>query len=84
MMLIRSSHPNFLRLTALVSEAVLEVVFVSSLGYIAARRGKFNGEAQKTVANLNIYFFTPCLSMPPFSKGYTRQGSTNIIQSSRS
>lgn len=40
----------------------MEVVFVAALGYIAARKGKFSGEAQKTVANLNIYFFTPCLS----------------------
>jgi len=40
----------------------MEVVFVAALGYIAARKGKFSGDAQKTVANLNIYFFTPCLS----------------------
>jgi len=58
-----SSHPNFFHLAGLVSEAVLEVVFVSSLGYIAASRGMFPQEAQKTMANLNIMFFTPCLSM---------------------
>jgi len=57
------SHPNFLNLAGLVSEAVMEVVFVAALGFVAARKGYFSGEAQKTVANLNIFFFTPCLSM---------------------
>lgn len=82
-MLMNSSHPNFLRLAALVSEAVLEVVFVSSLGYIAARKGKFSAEAQKTVANLNIYFFTPCLSKVSYgaicvySCTYSSQSSRN-------
>jgi hypothetical protein len=57
------SHPDFLNLAGLVSEAVMEVVFVAALGFIAARKGYFSGEAQKTVANLNIFFFTPCLSM---------------------
>lgn len=57
-------HPDFWHLAGLVSEAVLEVVCVSCLGYIAAKRGLFSAKVQKDVANLNIYFFTPCLSMP--------------------
>lgn len=57
-----NSHPGFGQLVLLVSEAVLEVVFVSALGYIAAKRGLFSAETQKIMANLNIYFFTPCLS----------------------
>lgn len=57
-----SDHPNFGRLVGLVCEAVLEVVCVSGLGYIAARRGLFTANVQKNVANLNIFFFTPCLS----------------------
>ena len=57
------SHPDFLHLTLLVFEAVLEVVFVALPGYIVARMGMFDIEAQKLVANLNIYIFTPCLSM---------------------
>ena len=63
------SHPDFLNLAGLVSEAVMEVVFVAALGFIAARKGYFSGEAQKTVANLNIFFFTPCLSMSTHSNG---------------
>jgi len=50
----------------------MEVVFVAALGYIAARKGKFSGEAQKTVANLNIYFFTPCLSEQKEQQCYLR------------
>lgn len=58
-----SSHPSFLHLVLLVFEAVLEVIFVSLPGYIAARQGMFDADAQKFVANLNVALFTPCLSM---------------------
>ena len=57
------SHPNFGHLTLLVFEAVLEVVCVALPGYIVARRGMFDGEAQKMVANMNVQIFTPCLGM---------------------
>lgn len=56
-----SSHPSFLHLVLLVFEAVLEVICVSLPGYIAARQGMFDAEAQKLVANLNVSLFTPCL-----------------------
>ena len=57
-----SSHPDFAHLILLVFEAVLEVVCVSLPGYIVARSGMFDAEAQKFVANLNTQLFTPCLS----------------------
>jgi hypothetical protein len=57
------SHPPFFHLVLLVFEAVLEVVCVSLPGYIAARTGMFDADAQKLVANLNVTLFTPCLSM---------------------
>ncbi|KAE8387278.1 auxin efflux carrier superfamily [Aspergillus alliaceus] len=56
-----SSHPSFAHLILLVFEAVLEVVCVSLPGYIAARQGLFDADAQKLVANLNVNLFTPCL-----------------------
>ncbi|KIW63581.1 hypothetical protein PV04_08569 [Phialophora macrospora] len=56
-----SGHPNFAYLTLLVFEAVLEVVCVSLPGYIVARQGMFDAEAQKMMANLNVMLFTPCL-----------------------
>jgi hypothetical protein len=59
------SHPPFFQLVLLVFEAVLEVVCVSLPGYIAARQGMFDADAQKLVANLNVTLFTPCLSMDP-------------------
>lgn len=58
-----SNHPPFFHLVLLVFEAVLEVVCVSLPGYIAARQGMFDADAQKLVANLNVTLFTPCLSM---------------------
>ena len=57
-----SSHPDFANLTLLVFEAVMEVVCVSLPGYIVARMGMFDANAQKFVANLNTQLFTPCLS----------------------
>ncbi|KAF1950078.1 kinase-like protein [Byssothecium circinans] len=56
-----SSHPDFANLTLLVFEAVMEVVCVSLPGYIVARMGMFDANAQKFVANLNTQLFTPCL-----------------------
>lgn len=57
-----ASHPNFGHLTLLVFEAVMEVVCVSLPGYIVARNGMFDANAQKFVAGLNMTLFTPCLS----------------------
>jgi len=56
-----SSHPSLPNLVLLVVEAILEVVCVALPGYIAARQGLFNADAQKLVANLNVQLFTPCL-----------------------
>lgn len=56
-----SSHPDFGHLILLVFEAVLEVVCVSLPGYIVARQGMFDADAQKFLANLNVQLFTPCL-----------------------
>ncbi|CAI6336476.1 unnamed protein product [Periconia digitata] len=56
-----SAHPDFGNLTLLVFEAVMEVVCVSLPGYIVARMGMFDANAQKFVANLNTQLFTPCL-----------------------
>jgi hypothetical protein len=60
-----ASHPSFLHLSLLVFEAVLGVICVCLPGYIAARRGMFDADAQKLVANLNVMLFTPCLSTLP-------------------
>jgi len=56
-----AQHPDFGHLILLVFEAVLEVVCVSLPGYIVARQGMFDADAQKFVANLNVQLFTPCL-----------------------
>ena len=74
-----ASHPDFLHLMLLVFEAVLEVVFVALPGYIVARMGMFDVEAQKLVANLNIYIFTPCLSMGYSSSMAVRLANGMIV-----
>jgi predicted permease len=67
-----NGHPNFTHLNILVLSAVLEVVCVSLPGYIIARQGMFDAEAQKFLANLNVMLFTPCLSMYYMSLIITR------------
>ncbi|OAX76985.1 hypothetical protein ACJ72_08721, partial [Emergomyces africanus] len=57
----QSVLPPLPRLILLVFSAVLEVVCVSLPGYIVARLGMFDADAQKLVANLNVVLFTPCL-----------------------
>lgn len=59
----KSTQPPLPQLALLVFEAVLEVVCVSLPGYIVARMGMFDADAQKFVANLNVVLFTPCLGM---------------------
>lgn len=56
-----ANHPNFLNLAGLVSEAVLEVVFVALPGFLVAYTGMFDANSQKFVAELNTMVFTPCL-----------------------
>jgi predicted permease len=56
-----SSHPSFINLAGLVSEAVLEVVFVALPGFLVAYTGMFDASSQKFVAELNTMVFTPCL-----------------------
>lgn len=42
-------------------ESILEVVIVSAGGYILAKRKTLTRESQKTISNLNMNLFTPCL-----------------------
>lgn len=59
----QAAQPPLPRLVILVLSAVLEIVCVSLPGYILARMGRFDAEAQKFVANLNVALFTPCLGV---------------------
>ncbi|KAI1343445.1 auxin efflux carrier [Xylariaceae sp. FL0016] len=63
-----NSHPSLGGLILLVFEAVMEVVCVSLPGYILARKGLFQPEHQKFVANLNMWLFTPCLIFSKLAK----------------
>ncbi|EED21386.1 Auxin Efflux Carrier superfamily [Talaromyces stipitatus ATCC 10500] len=73
-----ASHPSFPHLLTLVFEAVLEVVCVSLPGYIAARQGMFDADAQKLVANLNVALFTPCLVFTKLASQLTAEKFTDL------
>ncbi|KAH1524401.1 hypothetical protein KXX18_005448 [Aspergillus fumigatus] len=72
------SHPSFFHLVLLVFEAVLEVVCVSLPGYIVAKQGMFDAEAQKLVANLNVMLFTPCLIFIKLGSQLTAEKITDL------
>ncbi|KAF7117366.1 hypothetical protein CNMCM5793_006268 [Aspergillus hiratsukae] len=72
------SHPSFFHLVLLVFEAVLEVVCVSLPGYIVAKQGMFDAEAQKLVANLNVMLFTPCLIFIKLGSQLTAEKLTDL------
>ncbi|KAA8651472.1 Auxin Efflux Carrier superfamily [Aspergillus tanneri] len=73
-----SRHPPFLSLVLLVFEAVLEVICVSLPGYIAAKQGLFDADAQKIVANLNVTLFTPCLIFTKLGSQLTADKLTDL------
>ncbi|KAJ5912497.1 hypothetical protein N7504_001380 [Penicillium tannophilum] len=75
---VQSKHPSFFHLVLLVFEAVLEVVCVSLPGYIVARQGMFDAEAQKFVANLNVMLFTPCLIFIKLGSQLTAEKITDL------
>ncbi|KAJ5948166.1 hypothetical protein N7466_001181 [Penicillium verhagenii] len=75
---VQSKHPSFFHLVLLVFEAVLEVVCVSLPGYIVARHGMFDAEAQKFVANLNVMLFTPCLIFIKLGSQLTAEKLTDL------
>ncbi|PLB33163.1 Auxin Efflux Carrier superfamily [Aspergillus candidus] len=58
--------------------AVLEVVCVSLPGYIVAKQGMFDAEAQKFVANLNVFLFTPCLIFTKLGSQLTAEKLTDL------
>ncbi|KAJ6111006.1 hypothetical protein N7486_003241 [Penicillium sp. IBT 16267x] len=75
---VQSNHPSFFHLVLLVFEAVLEVVCVSLPGYIVARQGMFDADAQKFVANLNVMLFTPCLIFIKLGSQLTAEKITDL------
>ncbi|KAJ5901665.1 hypothetical protein N7495_002193 [Penicillium taxi] len=75
---MHNKHPSFVHLCLLVFEAVLEVVCVSLPGYIVARQGLFDADAQKFVANLNVILFTPCLIFIKLGSQLTAEKITDL------
>ncbi|KAK9476783.1 auxin efflux carrier [Lipomyces japonicus] len=55
------SHPSYLWLAFLTFQAVLQVVFVCILGFWAARERLLSPSLQKSISQLNVQIFTPCL-----------------------
>ncbi|OJD10118.1 hypothetical protein AJ78_08738 [Emergomyces pasteurianus Ep9510] len=74
----QSDQPPLPRLVLLVFSAVLEVVCVSLPGYIVARMGMFDADAQKLVANLNVVLFTPCLVFTKLASQLTADKLTDL------
>lgn len=56
-----SGGMNYTDIASLTLEAVLQTVVVCLVGYWASTQGYLNRSAQKTISNLNVMVFTPCL-----------------------
>ena len=52
---------TYFGIASLTFEAVLEVVIVCVMGFIAARGGILNVQGQKVLSQMNVDIFTPCL-----------------------
>ncbi|PGH02796.1 hypothetical protein GX51_04407 [Blastomyces parvus] len=74
----QAAQPPLPRLALLVFAAVLEVVCISLPGYIVARMGMFDADAQKFVANLNVVLFTPCLVFTKLASQLTADKLTDL------
>ncbi|KAG5300473.1 auxin efflux carrier superfamily [Histoplasma ohiense] len=74
----QAAQPPLPRLVILVLSAVLEIVCISLPGYILARMGRFDAEAQKFVANLNVALFTPCLVFTKLASQLTAEKLTDL------
>ncbi|KAL2368581.1 auxin Efflux Carrier superfamily protein [Blastomyces gilchristii SLH14081] len=74
----QAAQPPLPRLVLLVFAAVLEVVCISLPGYIVARMGMFDADAQKFVANLNVVLFTPCLVFTKLASQLTADKLTDL------
>ncbi|KLJ05693.1 hypothetical protein EMPG_10856 [Blastomyces silverae] len=74
----QAAQPPLPRLVLLVFSAVLEVVCISLPGYIVARMGMFDADAQKFVANLNVVLFTPCLVFTKLASQLTADKLTDL------
>ncbi|WBW71475.1 auxin family transmembrane transporter [Schizosaccharomyces osmophilus] len=52
-----------------ILESDLGVIVIALGGFILAKKGFLSREAQKTISNLNVYFFTPCLVFEKVGNG---------------
>ncbi|KAK6456411.1 auxin efflux carrier [Scheffersomyces xylosifermentans] len=60
---VASTNPDlsFQDITFLTFEAIIEVVIICFAGFICAKTGLLNSNAQKVLSQLNVDLFTPCL-----------------------
>ncbi|UZJ55901.1 hypothetical protein CBS101457_005221 [Exobasidium rhododendri] len=57
----KSSQPPILGLIKVTASSIAEVIILSSVGYILARKGILDKKTQTKINKLNVSFFTPAL-----------------------
>lgn len=76
-----STNPDLslVRISFLTFEAVLEVVIICFAGFIAAKTGLLNIQAQKVISQLNVDLFTPCLVFTKLAPSLSLQKMADIV-----
>lgn len=69
------SYSQIIRLTL---EAIFQVFVVCVFGYIAARAKILTPQAQKHIANLNVFLFTPCLIFSKLASSLSLQKMVEV------
>lgn len=69
------SYAQIIRLTL---EAIFQVFVVCVFGYIAARCKILTPQAQKHIANLNVFLFTPCLIFSKLASSLSLQKMVEV------
>lgn len=73
------SDLSYQGISFLTFEAILEVVIICFGGFLAAKSGLLNVQAQKVISQLNVDIFTPCLVFTKLAPSLTFEKMADIL-----
>lgn len=70
---------SYQSISYLTFEAILEVVIICFAGFVAAKSGILNTQAQKVISQLNVDLFTPCLVFTKLAPSLSFEKMVDIL-----
>ncbi|CUM51391.1 uncharacterized protein AC631_05502 [Debaryomyces fabryi] len=70
---------SYQSISYLTFEAILEVVIICFAGFVAAKSGILNIQAQKVISQLNVDLFTPCLVFTKLAPSLSFEKMVDIL-----